>query len=83
MIDPTEILTGLDEELKRALTDLRKAKPVDERLKHSEVVKNLSQSLGEFLRFMALMAENEGNNYDFAIDDFDDEEIDDDDDKPF
>ncbi|OGQ99602.1 MAG: hypothetical protein A2505_10780 [Deltaproteobacteria bacterium RIFOXYD12_FULL_55_16] len=48
-MDPEKILDGLAKELSAALKAMAKAKTVEEKLTHSQIVKNLSDSLGVFL----------------------------------
>jgi hypothetical protein len=51
MIDPEKMMTGLFKEINTALKNMSKAKTVEDKLAHSEVVKNLCESLGVFLDF--------------------------------
>jgi hypothetical protein len=48
-MDPEKIMNGLFKELNVALKDMSKSKIVEEKLAHSQVVKNLCESIGVFL----------------------------------
>jgi len=54
-MDPDKIMTGISEEIDAALKAMRKAKTPEEKLAHSQVVKNLCDSLGVFLNLMSHM----------------------------
>lgn len=56
-MDPEKILDGLAKELSIALKAMAKAKTVEEKLTHSQIVKNLSDSLGVFLGLASEMME--------------------------
>lgn len=58
MMEPNDILDILMKELSRSAKDLKKAKSADEREQQSRIVKNLSESLGVFMR-MAVEADPE------------------------
>jgi hypothetical protein len=68
-MDPEKIMTGISKELLAALKVMAKAKTPDEKLKYSEIVKNLCESLGVFLDLI-----NDIVPYDFDNDE-DDESI--------
>lgn len=71
MFDPTEAMSAIHQQLDRHLKDLAQCKNLDERVKLSEIVKNLADSSGVFLSFAADMAESFGDA------DWGDEELDD------
>jgi len=48
-MDPDEMMIGITREIKTSLKNMRKAKKAEEKLIHSEIVKNLCESLGVFL----------------------------------
>jgi len=48
-MEPDKIMDGISKELTAALKDMAKAKSSDEKLKYSQIVKNLCESLGVFL----------------------------------
>jgi hypothetical protein len=48
-MEPDKIMESLFEELGSALKALSKAKTVEEKVSYSQVIKNLSESLGMFL----------------------------------
>lgn len=48
-MDPEKIMVGLAKELGKTLKDMGKAKNLEERERYSNIVRNLSESLGVFL----------------------------------
>lgn len=52
-MDPEKIINGISKELQTALKDMAKAKTLEEKLKYSEIVKNLCDSLGVFFGLMS------------------------------
>jgi hypothetical protein len=56
MMDPEKIMDGISKEILTALTAMAKAKTPEEKLKQSEIVKNLCDSLGVFLTLISEMA---------------------------
>jgi hypothetical protein len=48
-MDPEKLMEDLSKELSGALKALGKAKSLEEKLQYSEIVKNLTESLGVFL----------------------------------
>jgi len=65
-MDPERIIDNLMKELDIALKALSKAKTVEEKAVHSQIVKNLSESLGVFLNLVSNVMEN-------GLDDFEEE----------
>lgn len=61
MIDPEKIITGVSKELSAVLKEMGKAKTTEEKLMHSEIIKNLCESLGVFF--------NLANNTEFMDED--------------
>ncbi len=55
-MDPEKIMTGISKEIDATLKAMGKAKTPEEKLTHSETVKNLCKSLGVFLDLMSDMA---------------------------
>lgn len=55
-MEPDKIMEGISLELADALKAMAKAKTPEEKLVHSSIVKNLSESLGVFLQLMSDMA---------------------------
>lgn len=55
-MDPEKLLDDLSKELSATLKAMAKAKTVEEKLHYSEIVKNLSESLGVFLSLISDMA---------------------------
>lgn len=49
-------MNDLSKELSTALKAMAKSKTIEEKLQHSEIVKNLSESLGVFLSVISDMA---------------------------
>ena len=54
-MDPEKIMTGISKEINVALKAMGKAKTPEEKLMHSETVKNLCESLGVFLNLVSGM----------------------------
>ncbi|NOX76366.1 MAG: hypothetical protein GXP17_07100 [Gammaproteobacteria bacterium] len=52
-MDPEKMMTGISKEIDVALKAMGKAKTPEEKLMHSETVKNLCESLGVFLNLMS------------------------------
>ncbi len=55
MNDPEKLMNDLSKELSNALKAMSKAKNTEEKLKYSEIVKNLTESLGVFLSLISDM----------------------------
>jgi len=55
-MEPDKLMDGISKEMSVALKAMGKAKTPEEKLMHSEIVKNLSESLGVFLSLMSEMA---------------------------
>lgn len=73
-MEPEKIMNNISQEILAALKAMKKAKTVEEKLTHSEIVKNLCQSLGVFLNFMSDMDMYGGDGlYEEDDDDGDDE----------
>ena len=65
-MNPAIIMDGIAKELEATIKAMAKAKTSDEKVAYSQVVKNLSESLGVFLE-----AVNNMMDYDFDEDDTD------------
>jgi hypothetical protein len=71
-MDPEILMNKLAEELGNSIADMHKAKTIEERLRHSEIVRNLSESMGVFLKLISDVM-----NADFdGFDEFDDDDYD-------
>ena len=66
-MNPEKIMEDLIKELNVALKAMSNAKTVEEKVVHSQIVKNLCESLGVFLNLASQMMEN-------GLDDFDEDE---------
>ncbi len=55
-MDPEKIMEGISKELSTTLKAMGKAKTPEEKLKYSEVVKNLCDSFGVFIDLINAMA---------------------------
>ena len=66
-MNPEKLMDDLMKELDVALKAMSKAKTVEERVAHSQIVKNLSESLGVFLNAAS-------NLMGSGLDDFDEDE---------
>lgn len=62
-MEPEIVMDELFKELSKAIKAMGKAKTPQEKLQHSEIVKNISESLGVFLNLVSDMAP-----YDFEDD---------------
>ncbi len=65
-MNPDKLMDDLMKELEVALKAMSKAKTVEEKVLHSQIVKNLCDSLGVFLNLATNMMEN-------GLDDFDED----------
>ena len=54
-MDPEKLMDALSEELLETLKAMAGAKTIEEKRQYSEIVKNLSESLGVFLRIASDM----------------------------
>lgn len=65
-LDPEIIMGNLSKELTAAIKAMTKAKTVDEKVAYSQIVKNMSESLGVFLSLANDM---------MALEDFDEDDF--------
>ena len=66
-MNPEQIIENLMKELDVAIKAMSKAKTVDEKVAHSQIVKNLSESLGVFLNLVNdIMEDDEFDENDLA-----------------
>jgi hypothetical protein len=63
-MEPEKIMEGMSNELLATIKAMAKAKTVEEKVAYSQVVKNLSESMGVFLS----LAETMMDEYDFEDD---------------
>ena len=61
-MEPDKLMMDISKEMSTALKAIGKAKTPEEKLIYSEIVKNLSESLGVFLNLMTDMATFEGDD---------------------
>ena len=54
-MDPEKMMEDLSKELNHALSAMSKAKSVEDKVAYSQIVKNLSESLGVFFDFASNM----------------------------
>jgi hypothetical protein len=75
-MDPEALMNSLSEELEKSIEDMRQARTVEERLRHSEIVKNLSESMGVFLKLISdvMSADFDDFDSDYGDDDYDEYE---------
>jgi hypothetical protein len=66
-MDPEKMMNDISREIDVALNAMGKAKTPEEKLTHSETVKNLCESLGVFLNVMTGMApyDDDGESFPF------------------
>ncbi len=69
-MDPEQLMNELGEELHTSIQDMRGAGNIEERVQHSEIVRNLSESMGVFLR---LISDVMNADFDGFEDDYDDD----------
>lgn len=63
-MDPEKIMDSLTNELSAAVKAMAKAKTVEEKVAYSQIVKNMSESLGVFLSLAAeTMPFDEADDY--------------------
>jgi hypothetical protein len=55
-MEPDKLMKSISQEMSVSLKNMSKAKTAEEKLMYSEIVKNLSESLGVFLNLMSEMA---------------------------
>jgi hypothetical protein len=63
-MNPEKVVEDLIKELNVALKAMSKAKTVEEKVVHSQIVKNLCESLGVFLNAASNMMENDFDDFD-------------------
>lgn len=68
MFDPEVLLDGLTKELQANVKTMGKMKSLEEKRLQSEIVKNLSDSVGVFLTFMSDMMDTGMGGFDFNDD---------------
>jgi len=75
-MDPEQLMNSLSEELENSIEDMRQAQTVEERLRHSEIVRNLSESMGVFLKLISdvMSADFDDFDSDYGDDDYDEYE---------
>ena len=64
MFDPSETIEKLQAEINRTLKEFSKAKNTEEKLKLSELLKNLTQSLNVYLDFLSTVIDSELDSFD-------------------
>ena len=64
MFDPTEAIEKLQAEIDRTLKEFSKAKNPEEKLKLSEILKNLTQSLNVYFDFLSTVIASELDRFD-------------------
>jgi hypothetical protein len=64
MFDPSETIEKLQAEINRTLKEFSKAKNTEEKLKLSELLKNLTQSLNVYLDFLSTVIDSELDRFD-------------------
>ncbi len=74
-MDPEQLMNALGNELKTSIRDMAGEEDLDRRVKQSEIVKNLSESMGVFLRLISdvMSADFDGFEEDYD-DDYDEYE---------
>jgi len=62
-VNPEKIMDNLFHELDVAIKALSKAKTVEEKVAYSQIVKNLSDSLGVFLNLASAIMDDDVDDY--------------------
>jgi hypothetical protein len=63
-VNPEKLMEDLMKELDVAIKAMSKAKTVEEKVVHSQIVKNLSESLDVFLKFASTMMDDDLDDFD-------------------
>jgi hypothetical protein len=71
MFDPTEAIEKLQAEVDRTLKEISKAKNIEDKLKLSELLKNLTQSLNVYFDFLSTVIDSDLDMLDSDEDDED------------
>jgi hypothetical protein len=58
-MNPEKIMDGLSKELESALKAMSNAKPIEDKVAYSQIIKNLCESLGVFLNLASDMMEDD------------------------
>jgi len=74
-MDPEQLMNALGNELGKSIQDLQREDDLDKRIKKSQIIKNLSESMGVFLRLISdvMSADFDGFEEDYD-DDYDEYE---------
>jgi hypothetical protein len=64
MFDPTKAIEKLQDEIDRTLKEISKAKTIDEKLKWSELLNNLTESIGVYFDFITSAMDAEMDTWD-------------------
>ena len=64
IVDPTKIMDGLSNEIANSVDAIEKAQSAEEKLMHSEIIKNLSESFNIFFNIVNDMALYSGDEED-------------------
>ncbi len=74
-MDPEQLMNALGSELGKSIQDLHGEDDLDKRIKKSQIIKNLSESMGVFLRLISdvMSADFDGFEEDYD-DDYDEYE---------
>ncbi len=72
-MDPEQLMNALGNELKTSIQAMGMEEDLDKRVKQSEIVKNLSESMGVFLRLISDVMSGDFDDFEEDYDDDDDE----------
>ena len=73
-MDPEQLMNALSLELHASIRDMDGEADLDRRLKQSEIVKNLSESMGVFLKLISDVMSADFDGFDEDYDDYDEYE---------
>ncbi|HHD56643.1 MAG TPA: hypothetical protein ENK89_03055 [Desulfobulbaceae bacterium] len=69
-MDPEKLMNSLSEELYSNIQEMKREDDVEEKLRYSEIVRNLSQSLGVFLRLISDVMDADFDDFDDDYDEY-------------
>jgi hypothetical protein len=64
MFDPTEAIEKLQAEIDRTLKEISKAKTLEEKLQLSELLNNLTESIGVYFDFLTSVMDSDSDMWD-------------------
>ncbi len=68
-MDPEQLMNALGNELGKSIQELQREDDLDKRIKKSQIIKNLSESMGVFLRLISDVMSADFDGFDEDYDD--------------